>query len=130
MLTYRQVSVVYQNQAGNQLNFFQEPVQEEISSQNRPADQTRDVNGVKLEYRLDQYWILPASYEETGLTQEMEEWQKLPGHYISYGSDTPEQMKVGFLSWEQDGLRYSLLDMDGKESADTLFSMATQLMTK
>ena len=37
---------------------------------------------------------------------------------------------MGFLSWEQDGLRYSLLDMDGKESADTLFSMATQLMTK
>ena len=88
------------------------------------------MNGVKLEYRLDQYWILPASYEETGLTQEMEEWQKLPGHYISYGSDQPEQKNMGFLSWEQDGLRYSLLDMDGKESADTLFSMATQLMTK
>ena len=88
------------------------------------------MNGVKLEYRLDQYWILPASYEETGLTQEMEEWKKLPGHYISYGSDTPEQMKVGFLSWDQDGLRHDLMDMDGKESADTLFSMATQLMTK
>lgn len=130
VLTYRETSITYQNKAGNQLNFFQEPVQEEISNQNRPADQTRDVNGVKLEYRLDQYWILPASYEETGLTQEMEEWQKLPGHYISYGSDAPEQEKVASLSWEQDGLRYSLLDMDGKESADTLFSMATQLMTK
>ena len=88
------------------------------------------MNGVKLEYRLDQYWILPASYEETGLTQEMEEWQKLPGHYISYGSDAPEQKKVSFLSWEQDGLRHVLMDMDGKEGADALFTMATQLMTK
>ena len=122
--------MVYQNQAGNQLNFFQEPVQEEISNQNRPADQTRDVNGVKLEYRLDQYWILPASYEETGLTQEMEEWQKLPGHYISYGSDAPEQQKVASLSWDQDGLCHVLMDIDGKESADALFTMATQLMTK
>lgn len=130
VLTYRQVSVVYQNQAGNQLNFFQEPVQEEISSQNRPADQTREVNGVKLEYRMDHYWFLPASYEETGLTQEMEEWQKVPGHYISYGSDAPEQKKVSFLSWEQDGLRHALMDMDGKESADTLFTMATQLLRK
>ena len=130
VLTYRQVSVAYQNRAGNQLYFSQEPVQEEIPSQNRPADQTRDVNGVKLEYWMDHYWFLPASYEETGLTQEMEEWQKLPGHHISYGSDQPEQKNMGILSWEQDGLRYSLLDMDGKESADTLFTMATQLMTK
>ena len=130
VLTYRQVSVVYENQTGNQLDFFLEPVQEEISDQNRPADQTRDVNGVKLEYRLDQYWILPASYEETGLTQEMEEWQKLPGHYISYGSDAPEQQKVASLSWDQDGLCHVLMDIDGKESADALFTMATQLMTK
>lgn len=130
VLTYRQVSVVYENQTGNQLDFFLEPVQEEISDQNRPADQTREVNGVKLEYRLDQYWILPASYEETGLTQEMEEWQKLPGHYISYGSDAPEQQKVGSLSWDQDGLCHVLMDIDGKESADALFTMASQLMTK
>lgn len=130
VLTYRETSITYQNKAGNMLFYHISPVQEDVPASDRAADQVREVNGVKLEYRLDQYWNLPASYEETGLTQEMEEWQKLPGHYISYGSDAPEQRKVGFLSWDQDGLRHVLLDMDGKEGADALFTMATQLMTK
>lgn len=130
VLTYRETSITYQNKAGNMLFYHISPVQEDVPASDRAADQVREVNGVKLEYRLDQYWMLPASYEETGLTQEMEEWKKLPGHYISYGSDTPEQTKVAFLSWEQDGLRHALMDMDGKEGADALFTMATQLMTK
>lgn len=130
VLTYRETSITYQNKAGNMLFYHVSPVQEDVTVSDRAADQVREVNGVKLEYRLDQYWILPASYEETGLTQEMEEWQKLPGHYISYGSDAPEQKKVGSLSWDQDGLRHVLMDMDGKEGADALFTMATQLMTK
>lgn len=130
VLTYRETSITYQNKAGNMLFYHVSPAQEDVTVSDRAADQVREVNGIKLEYRLDQYWMLPASYEETGLTQEMEEWQKLPGHYISYGSDAPEQQKVGSLSWEQDGLRHVLLDMGGKESADTLFTMATQLMTK
>ena len=130
VLTYRETSITYQNKAGNMLFYHVSPVQEDVTVSDRAADQVREVNGVKLEYRLDQYWNLPASYEETGLTQEMEEWQKLPGHYISYGSDAPEQKKVGSLSWDQDGLRHVLMDMDGKEGADALFTMATQLMTK
>lgn len=130
VLTYRETSITYQNKAGNMLFYHVSPVQEDVTVSDRAADQVREVNGVKLEYRLDQYWNLPASYEETGLTQEMEEWQKLPGHYISYGSDAPEQKKVAFLSWDQDGLRHVLMDMDGKEGADALFTMATQLMTK
>lgn len=130
VLTYRETSITYQNKAGNMLFYHVSPVQEDVTVSDRAADQVREVNGVKLEYRLDQYWNLPASYEETGLTQEMEEWQKLPGHYISYGSDAPEQKKVGSLSWDQDGLCHVLMDMDGKEGADALFTMATQLMTK
>ena len=130
VLTYRETSITYQNKAGNMLFYHVSPVQEDVTVSDRAADQVREVNGVKLEYRLDQYWNLPASYEETGLTQEMEEWQKLPGHYISYGSDAPEQQKVGSLSWDQDGLCHVLMDMDGKEGADALFTMATQLMTK
>lgn len=130
VLTYRETSITYQNKAGNMLFYHVSPAQEDVTVSDRAADQVREVNGIKLEYRLDQYWMLPASYEETGLTQEMEEWQKLPGHYISYGSDAPEQQKVGSLSWDQDGLRHVLMVMDGKESADALFNMATQLMTK
>ena len=130
VLKYREASIAYQNADGNRLYYGVHPIQAEIPTSERAADQTREVNGVKLEYRMDHYWFLPASYEETGLTQEMKDWQKLPGHHITYGSDEPEQKNMGFLTWEQDGLRYSLLDMDGVESPDALYAMAAQLMTK
>jgi len=130
VLKYREVSIAYRNADGNRLYYGVRPTLAEIPASERAADQTREVNGVKLEYRMDHYWFLPASYEETGLTQEMQDWQKLPGHYITYGSDEPEQINMGFLTWEQDGLCYSLMDMNGVESPDTLFAMAAQLMTK
>lgn len=130
VLKYRETSIAYQNKAGNMLFYHISPVQEDVPVSDRAADQVREVNGVKLEYRMDYYWFLPASYEEGDLTQEMKDWEKLPGHHISYGSDQPEQKNMGFLSWEQGGLRYSLLDMDGVESPDTLFAMASRLMTK
>ena len=130
VLKYREASISYRNPDGNLLFYGVHPTQAEIPTSDRAADQVRDVNGVKLEYRMDHYWFLPASYEETGLTQEMKDWQKLPGHHITYGSDEPEQKNMGFLTWERDGLRYSLLDMDGVESPDALYAMASQLMTK
>ncbi len=130
VLKYREASISYENPDGNPLFYGVHPIQAEIPASDRAADQVREVNGVKLEYRMDCYWFLPASYEETGLTQEMKDWEKLPGHHITYGSDEPEQENMGFLTWERDGLRYSLLDMDGVESPDTLFAMASQLMTK
>ena len=130
VLKYREASIAYRNAAGNQLFYGVHPVQADVPASDRAADQVREVNGVKLEYRMDHYWFLPASYEETGLTQEMKDWQKLPGHHITYGSDEPEQKNMGFLNWERDGLCYSLLDMDGVESPDTLYAIATQLMTK
>ena len=130
VLKYREASISYQNQSGNMLFYQISPVQEGIPASDRAADQVREVNGVKLEYQMNYFWFLPASYEEDDLPQEMQDWEKLPGHYISYGSDEPEQKNMGFLTWDQDGMRHILLDMNGKESPDTLFAMASQLMTK
>ena len=130
VLKYREASISYQNQAGNRLYFGVEPFLKAVAESDRPADQTRDMNGTSMNYRLDHYWFLPASYEETGLTQQMQDWEKIPGHYISYGSDQPEQESMASVSWVEDGMRYTLLDMNAKESPDTLFAMASQLMTK
>ena len=47
---------------------------------------------------------------------------------MSYGSESVEETEVAFLTWEKDGICYTLTDTDGSETAESLFSMAKELI--
>ena len=51
-------------------------------------------------------------------------------NYISYGSEAKEEEDVAFLCWEKDGVSYSIMDPGAKVNANTLFSVAQELLEK
>ena len=51
-----------------------------------------------------------------------------PGWFLSYGAETVDETDVAFTYWEKDGIRYLLMDDDAAESAESLFSMAEELV--
>ena len=80
---------------------------------------------MQVEYRPDHYKFVPEDYE---LTAEDEALLQQPGYFLSYGSDTVIEQDNHTLSWIKDGVDYSILDSGAKESPDTLFAMAEELI--
>lgn len=125
VLKYREISVVYRDPEGNRLNLSAHPKLEEVSTSDRPADETWQLGGVTAEYRQDHYKFVPEDYS---LTAQDEAWAQQPGNHISYGSESVEEKNVSFLSWEKDGVCYLLMDMGGTAAPADLYAMAAELI--
>lgn len=124
-LTYNEISISLRNAAGENLTLTAHESLEDIPDSNLPADRTRVVDGVTISYRVDDYKFVPANYE---LTEADKIWMEQPGNFLSYGSDTVQEKQMAFLQWELDGISYLLMDMDASETAESLFSMAEELI--
>lgn len=129
VLSYDEIFMLYKNEAGNRLCLIAHPTLEKIPVSDIPATEARQFGDVTAEYRETHYKLFPAD-KEGKLTEEETLWGQQPGNYISYGSDEPYETRTLFLSWEKDGISYSIMDNWGVESPDTLFSMAEELITK
>ena len=125
VLTYKETSVTYRNQSGYRLYLHAYQKLEEIPQSDHAAAQSRVIGDVTANYYLDHYKIVPADYQ---LTEADKLWEQQPGNFISYGSDQVEKTDVSFVCWEKEGICYSIMDMTAKETPDTLFSMAAELM--
>ena len=125
LFTYKDLVVYYKNPAGTTLSLFTHADREELSQNSREPDMTRMVGEVQVDYRLDHYKFVPVDYE---LTPEDEAMLKQPGYFMSYGSDTVIEQDNHSLSWVQDGINYHILDSGAKETPDTLFAMAEELI--
>lgn len=125
VLTYREMNVTYRNQSGNRLNLSAYEHQDEIVFSDHAPGQSRTLGNVTVNYYLDHYKSVPPDYQ---LTEADKLWEQQPGNFISYGSDEVEKTNVSFLCWEKDGICYSIMDMGAKETPDTLFAMAAELM--
>lgn len=130
-LTYNEISVDYQNGAGHLLSLYAYPYLEQIPSSDIPAMETRQIGDIAVEFRESHYRSLPAE-KEGNLTEEETLWEQQPGNYISYFSWDGEasESRVLSLSWTKDGVCYILMDHDGGETADVLYAMAEQLISK
>ena len=124
-LRYREVEVTYRNADGVRVCLFANPDIEEITDSESPVAQTTQIGGVTVSYYLDHYKFVPPDYQ---LSEAEKQWQEIPGNYISYGSDTPQETDVSFLCWEKDGIRYSFMDSGAKLTPQALFAMAAELM--
>ena len=125
VLTYREISMIYRNGAGNRLMFHAIEYREEIGGIAENAVQVAQVGEIPLYYQKDHYKFVPVDYE---LTQADERWQEQPGNYISYGSDQVEEEDVAFLVWEKDGIHYSIMDNGADETPQALAAMASELI--
>lgn len=83
--------------------------------------------GVKFEWHSYKNKVVPADYK---LTEEDKRAQESGELVFSYGSDKVETTTVNTVSWEEDGIHYSLMQMGGRLSEDELRSMADEVADK
>ena len=124
VLTYRQLSVSYENPQGQELTLLIRADMKEVSETESIPSISRTVDTIAARYYLDHYKFVPGDYK---LSEAEEEWAKQPNNYVTYGSDTVQERDVAFLCWTEDGICYSLLDQNIL-NPDTLFAMAGDLI--
>ena len=71
--------------------------------------------------------VVPPDYE---LTEQDKKDMENPNFAISYGSDQVYVQNVRTVDWKADGKAYNLLDMEGTVEAETLFSMAQDVIER
>jgi len=124
-LVYKEIHMDLRNGTGEELSLTAHEIHEAIEQSSLPPQQTRRVGETVICYRVDHYKYVPADYE---LTQTDKAMLEQPGWFLSYGAETVDETDVAFAYWEKDGISYLLMDTDAGESAESLFSMAEELI--
>lgn len=133
LLTYKSIHIDYKNPVGHRISVSAEPHMASIAQSPTPVKETRQMGEICVAYLESCYRFLPAE-KEGNLTEEELLWEQQPGNYISYGSTTDP---AGFqayesiakqLRWEKEGICYLITDLDGTETAESLFAMAEALI--
>lgn len=76
-------------------------------------------------YQQMQYKLVPVDYE---ITEEDQANMDAGVLQISYGSDTVEETLFTFVTWDQNGLNYLLMDSASSLAKDDYLSMAEELI--
>ena len=87
----------------------------------------KSVEGIELWYYSYTNKLVPADYEPTEEDKAAEASGEL---IISYGPEEISVIEVCSLSWVNDGINYSLMQMDGKLSPQELCRMAEEIITR
>lgn len=125
-LVYNEIHVDLVNSEGEVLSLTAYESHEAIETSRLAPDRSRRYGDVLVTYRVDHYKYVPADYV---LTETDETMLQQPGWYLSYGAEEVGETDVAFLAWEKEGIRYLLMDADASEPADSLFSMAEELIS-
>ena len=88
-------------------------------------DEVQEVNGVTLSFRDSHYRFVPPDYEPSDEEKKLERRGELT---ISYGSDEVEDRQFQSVSWQKDGMSYSLYGFDTGLDAQTMLELASGLV--
>ena len=89
------------------------------------AAENREIGGITVSYYETTMKVVPPDYE---LTEQDKKDMENSNFTISYGSDQVYVQKVRSVDWKADGKAYNFLDMEGTVDAETLFSMAQDVI--
>ena len=98
----------------------------EYTLQKGQSEETKDINDVKVSCRTDKYLFVPADYEPTDEEKQMEENNEM---FISYGSDSREELIFKSAQWEQNGLVYNIFTFSDV-NFQTMFEIAEQIISQ
>ena len=125
-LVYNEIHVDLVNSTGDELNLIAHESVEALEASPMAPEHSRRLGDILVSYRVDHYKYVPEDYVLTETDQAMLQQQ---GWYLSYGAEEVGETDVAFLRWEKDGISYLLMDSDASEPADSLFSMAGELIS-
>lgn len=99
----------------------------QIQPENESASamETKQSGDITLKFYTDHYKFVPADYE---LTEEDKQNEEQEHYYISYGTNEIEEHDYQYVSWEKDGLNYSLSAKDLSLTSDEMFGMAEKYL--
>lgn len=124
---YKQINIDYEKKGENVLYFDAQQAAFAHDEGKREADQSADVDGVEVKYYVDTYKMVPEGYE---LTEQDEENLKRDDYYISVGADEISETRMSYVTWFQDGIKYSIMNIRGTTPSGVLFEMAKEIIDK
>ena len=109
---------------GDMVNFSQDKYD---SNMETVGDVVATVNGVDVLYHSYTNKLVPSDYKMTDEDKKAEANGEL---VFSYGSSKVEIKEVQSVLWAEDGIHYSLMQIDGKLSDEDLAEMAKEIIEK
>ena len=109
--------------AGDEVLFAQEKYDSELDGHSGNIAAT--VDGIDVMYSSYNNKLVPADYEPTDEEKAAEESGEL---VFSYGSGKVTTQVVQSVSWQEDNVHYSLVQMNGALSAEELADMAAEII--
>lgn len=122
--TFKGLDISYGKNGEKRINLCAEKPMETFAWGKTP-DAVRTAGDITLRYDIVTYKIVPPDYE---LTDEDRENDARPDYNISFGSDEVKIQQASHVTWEKDGVQYTLLGFDLNLSADEMFDMAEEVM--
>lgn len=131
VLSFKELHVFYKNADGNRISLGTT----NMADYNNPddiepePDEIRNISGIQVSRTVYRYLInAPEDYELTEEEKIFDEAGKLNMAYD--GGAEIERYDYAVVSWVKDGIKYGLYDFHTNESADSVFSMAEELITR
>ena len=124
MFKEKELGVTYENNDGEILNCYMRQADERVTDDRTP-DATADYDGVTVNYYQETYKFVPEDYEKTAQDKAME---AAGGYYVSFGTDEIEEMQSMSVSWEKDGVAYSIQGFDTDLTPQEMLSMAGEMI--
>lgn len=87
--------------------------------------EVRDINGVEVAYRADEYLFVPVGYELTAEEQARMDANELN---VSVGTDEREEVHYQFMSWQVGDVVYEIYTRDASVTAEDLFAAAAEII--
>ena len=119
---FKSVSFKYEKN-GDRVIFSQDKFN---SEQDTEGEIISTVSGTDIYYFSYTNKIVPPDYKMTDEDKKAEENGEL---VFSYGSSKVEISEVQSVTWRNNGIKYNLMQIDGKLSADELAGMAEEIIS-
>ncbi len=91
------------------------------------GDVVENIDGTDIYYNKYKNKLVPGNYEMTDEDKKAEESGEL---VFSYGANEVTISEIQNLYFENDGIKYTLTQIDGKASVDELISMASEIINE
>lgn len=87
--------------------------------------EVRNINGVEVFYRADEYLFVPVGYELTAEEQARMDANELQ---VSEGTDEREEVHYQFMAWQVGDVVYEIYTQDASVAAEDLFAAAAEII--
>ena len=125
--TWEDISAEYKNDKGDSVDITMSYHSYDSDDDEHDATEERIIEGVAVQFNYDEYLFVPDGYK---LDEDTKERLKQEKHFqVSYGSDKKETLYFSAVSFEKDGITYTIDSFDDIDRGE-LFSIAEELISQ